>query len=190
MLEEMSPPCLGRPNLVALVALLVAHVGLAAGCGESTRGAPVVPVETIVVPQATAPAQPPAPLPPPDPPKPTPGPTTILVPIEDGPAPPSISPWAAPSTHAGCAPFDRSAAASALASVNVQACARPGGIRGSGHVKLTYAPSGHVVAVTVDAGPFPGTPEGTCIATMSRAAQVPAFCTSAPVAIGKTFALN
>ncbi|MDB4936123.1 MAG: virulence associated protein [Labilithrix sp.] len=182
ILEEMS-----ASHRIAGVIAAIALVMTA--CGESTRTAPVAPVETVVVPTSTAPAQPTTPLPPPDDPKPPSGPTTILVPLDDGPSPPAPSPWP-PAPNGNCAPFDRGAAATALASVNVQACARPGGIRGAGHVKLTYAPSGHVTAVVVDGGPYPGTPEAACITAKYRGAQVPPFCVGAAVSIGKSFALN
>jgi hypothetical protein len=88
-------------------------------------------------------------------------------------------------------PFDRGAAAQALGAVNVQSCRRPGGPTGAGHVKITYEPAtGRVSAVTVDSGPFPGTPEGACIVGRYRAAAVPPFCGGASVAVGKSFALQ
>lgn len=89
----------------------------------------------------------------------------------------------------GARPFDRSSAASALASVNVQSCARPDGPTGSGHVTVTFAPGGFVQSSLVDGGPFTVTAVGACIAARFRSARVSPF-DGAPVTIGKSFVLN
>jgi predicted Zn finger-like uncharacterized protein len=87
------------------------------------------------------------------------------------------------------APFDRGAAAAALGGVNVQACKKPGGPTGGGHVKVTFAPNGSVSSAVVDGGPYPGTPVGGCIAGKYRGARVPAF-SGGPVSVGKSFTVN
>lgn len=89
----------------------------------------------------------------------------------------------------GSRPFDRAGAASALASINVQSCARPDGPTGSGHVTVTFSPSGFVQSSVVDGGPFTVTAVGACIAARYRSARVSAF-DGAPVTLGKSFFLN
>lgn len=102
----------------------------------------------------------------------------------------SGQPAAAPATPAAAsgAPFDRGAAAAALGGVNVASCKKPDGPTGSGHVTVTFDPSGSVSSAAVDGGPFPGTPVGGCIAGKFRGARVPAFGGS-PVKVGKSFTL-
>jgi hypothetical protein len=109
--------------------------------------------------------------------------------IEDVTPPPAAPAGPSGPCGANAASFDRGAAARALGSVNVLTCKRPGGPTGSGHLKVTYAPSGAVSSATVDSGPFPGTPVGACIALRFRSARVPAFC-GGPVTVGKSFTLN
>lgn len=87
------------------------------------------------------------------------------------------------------APFDRGAAAAALGAVNVQACKKPDGPTGSGHVTVTFSPDGSVASAVIDGGSFPGTPVGGCIAGKYRGARVPAFG-GAPVRVGKSFTVN
>ena len=87
------------------------------------------------------------------------------------------------------APFDRGAAAGSLGGVNVQSCARPNGPTGSGHVKIMYSPNGSVSSAVVDAGPFPGTLVGACIAAKFRGSHIPAF-DGAPVMVGKSFTIQ
>lgn len=94
---------------------------------------------------------------------------------------------AAPAAAPGAA-FDRGAAAASLGGVNVASCKKPDGPSGSGHVTVTFAPSGSVSSAVVDGGPFPGTPVGGCIAGKYRSAHVPAFGGS-PVKVGKSFSL-
>ena len=98
-------------------------------------------------------------------------------------APPPVN------TGAGAAPFDRGAAAGALGAVNLSSCKKADGPTGSGHVKVTFAPSGVVSAVEVDQPPFSGTAVGGCIAQKYRGAKIPAF-NSTPVTVGKSFSLN
>lgn len=99
----------------------------------------------------------------------------------------TAAPPAAPAPASG-APFDRGAAAASLGSINVASCKKPDGPTGSGHVNVTFEPSGAVSAATVDGGPYPGTPVGGCIAGKFRGARVPAFGGSS-VKVGKSFTL-
>ena len=85
--------------------------------------------------------------------------------------------------------FDRSAASSALGNVDVQSCKKAGGPTGSGHVNVTFAPTGEVSSAVVDSGPYPGTAVGGCVAGKFRGAHVPAF-SGAPVTVGKSFTID
>jgi len=84
--------------------------------------------------------------------------------------------------------FDRAAAAGALARVSVAHCAVSGQV-GTGHVVVTFAPSGRVSDVVVDDGHFTATPAGRCVTTAFFAASVQPFV-GAPVRVGKTFTLG
>ncbi len=86
-------------------------------------------------------------------------------------------------------PFDRAAAARVLSSVDLSQCKRPNGDLGSGHVTVTFEPSGTASAANVDTSAFAGTTAGRCIAQSYRGAKVPAFSGSA-ITVGKTFTLN
>lgn len=99
----------------------------------------------------------------------------------------TAAPAAAPAPASG-APFDRGAAAASLGSINVASCKKPDGPTGSGHVNVTFEPSGSVSSAVVDSGPYPGTPVGGCIAGKFRGARVPPFGGS-PVKVGKSFTL-
>jgi hypothetical protein len=94
-------------------------------------------------------------------------------------------------THSAAtvAPFDRGAAATAVSAVNVSSCKQPSGPTGSGHVKVTFEPSGSVSKVDVDQPPFAGTAVGTCIEGKFRTAHVPPFA-GGSVTIGKAFSVN
>ncbi len=85
-------------------------------------------------------------------------------------------------------PFDRGAAASALARVAIAPCAASGQV-GTGHANVTFVPSGTVSSVVVDDANFAGTPAGRCVQTAFFSARVPAF-SGAPVTIGKSFTLG
>ena len=87
------------------------------------------------------------------------------------------------------APFDRGAAAAALGSINVGGCKKADGPTGSGHIKVTFAPSGTVTSAVVDQPPFAGTAVGGCVAGKFRSAHIPAFG-GAPVAVGKSFIIE
>jgi hypothetical protein len=96
----------------------------------------------------------------------------------------------APQANQGSsAPFDRGAAAAALGSVNVGSCKKPDGPTGSGHIKITFGPSGSVTTAQVDQPPFAGTPVGGCVAGKFRSAHIPAFAGS-PVTVGKSFVIE
>jgi hypothetical protein len=95
----------------------------------------------------------------------------------------------AEAPSAGSAPFDRGAAAASLGGINVASCKKGDGPTGGGPVKVTFAPSGNVSTVDVDAPPFSGTPVGGCVAGKYRSAHVPAF-SGGPVTVGKSFSIN
>ncbi len=100
------------------------------------------------------------------------------------------APAAAPAAATGgSAPFDRGAAAASLGGVNVQSCKKSDGPTGSGHVRVTFQPSGSVSTVDVDQPPFAGSAVGGCVAGKFRSAHVPAF-SGAAVTVGKSFTIN
>ena len=117
----------------------------------------------------------------------SPVPTFVPSPIVTSPMPTLLPPT--PPTMANGPPFDRGAAAAGLGSVNVQACAQPGGPTGSGHVTVTFVPDGSVSAAVVDAGPFPGTSVGACIALKFKGVHVPPYA-GPPVRVGKSFVIQ
>jgi ferric-dicitrate binding protein FerR (iron transport regulator) len=85
-------------------------------------------------------------------------------------------------------PFDRGAAAGALARISVAHCAASGQV-GTGHVVVTFNSSGRVSEVIVDDPTFAGTPAGRCVTAAFFRASVPPFdATSARV--GKTFTIG
>ena len=53
---------------------------------------------------------------------------------------------------------------------------------------MTFAGTGSVIAAVVDAGPFPNTGVGACVAQLFRAVRVPPF-SGAPVRVGKSFVI-
>lgn len=93
-----------------------------------------------------------------------------------------------PAETGGGGSFDRAAAGISLGGINIAGCKKPDGPTGSGHVTVTFDPSGSVQSAIIDGGPFPGTPVGGCIAGKYRGAHVPAFSGS-PVKVGKSFTL-
>ena len=80
----------------------------------------------------------------------------------------------APAAQAS-APFDRGAAAAALGSINVAGCKKSDGPTGSGHIRVTFSPSGNVISAVVDQPPFSGTAVGGCVAGKFRSAHIPPF---------------
>lgn len=85
--------------------------------------------------------------------------------------------------------FDRGAASEALSKVTLSPCKRPDGPRGSGHLKITFAPTGVVEDAVLDGGPFRGTEVGTCIVGQFRAVRVPSFG-GGSVMVGRSFLLK
>ena len=85
--------------------------------------------------------------------------------------------------------FDRQAAASALASVDLHKCKATNVRAGQGHVTITFEPTGAAGKVVVDGGDYKGTPVAKCITAQYKRAQVPAF-TGASVSVGKSFKLE
>ncbi|HWA75808.1 MAG TPA: hypothetical protein VG937_25905 [Polyangiaceae bacterium] len=82
-----------------------------------------------------------------------------------------------PPAAAAGTPFDRSAAASALATAAAQAsaCRKEGDPSGVANVTLTFAPSGRVTTAKLSGPPFAGTATGGCIASTLRRAKIPPF---------------
>ena len=73
--------------------------------------------------------------------------------------------------------------------MSVKDCKKPGGPTGSGHVVVTFAPSGSVQSAVVDKPPFAGSEVGACIAGKFRSVQVPPFG-GAAVTVGKSFVVE
>jgi ferric-dicitrate binding protein FerR (iron transport regulator) len=86
------------------------------------------------------------------------------------------------------ATFNSAAAASALASVNVQHCASHGQV-GTGHVTVTFGPAGRVVDVAVDDANFSGTVAGRCVQSAFFNAAIAPFAGN-PARVGKSFTLG
>lgn len=87
------------------------------------------------------------------------------------------------------APFDRGAAATALASIDVAACATPEGPTGTGHVTLTFSPDGRLSTAVAEGAPFARTPVGACVVRKFGGVRVPAY-SGGDVTVGKSFTLN
>jgi hypothetical protein len=88
----------------------------------------------------------------------------------------------------GLAPFDRGAAAGALARVSVAHCSASGQA-GTGHVTVTFIPTGRVSSVVVDDGTFTGTPAGRCVTAAFFNASVAPF-EGGVVRVGKSFSIG
>jgi hypothetical protein len=86
------------------------------------------------------------------------------------------------------APFDRSGAAGALARVSVAHCSASGQV-GTGHVTVTFVPTGRVSSVVVDDPSFSGTPAGRCVTAAFFSASVPPF-DGGVVRVGKSFTIG
>lgn len=74
-------------------------------------------------------------------------------------------------------PFDRGAAAHALAEGRraARACGTSGGPSSQGHLTVTFTGSGEIRSVSLDGGPFGGTPVGECVARAYRQAKMVPF---------------
>lgn len=84
------------------------------------------------------------------------------------------------------ADFDKSAAVTAIAEVNLAKCKATNAVRGDGHVTITFGPTGAVQSAQVDKGPWVGTPVAKCMVREFKKAKVPAFKGDA-VTVGKLF---
>lgn len=82
--------------------------------------------------------------------------------------------------------FDREAAATALAQLDLSKCKAPTATRGEGHVKVTFGPSGSATQAVVDKGPMVGTPVQRCLENVFKKAKVPPY-KGGVVHVGKTF---
>jgi len=102
---------------------------------------------------------------------------TQLVPIDDGLPQPQDARL-----------FDRGAAAGALARIGVSQCAASGQV-GTGHVSVTFSPSGRVSEAVVDDAVFSGTPAGRCVISAFFNASVAPF-NGSPVRVGKSFTIG
>ncbi len=82
-------------------------------------------------------------------------------------------------------PFNPGAVAAALGKTDIKSC----GFHGTGHIKLTFDPSGIVTKTEIDApANVEKTPAGVCIAKAFSIARVPAFDGGAAT-IGKSFSV-
>jgi hypothetical protein len=100
------------------------------------------------------------------------------------------SPTSTPMTATSAGPFDGSYPRS-LPPVPTQSCKVQGGPTGAGHVTVTFAPSGEVIAVVVDRPPFAGTPVGECVAALFRTVRLPPFSDAGgSIKVGKSFVIN
>lgn len=99
-------------------------------------------------------------------------------------------PPVAPPAEVQIAPFDKSAASSALnAALSAAAsCRKEGTPNFPFNITVTFAPSGVVTNAVVNGPPFAGTPTGGCIAKSFRSARVNPFEGPA-VTINKTYQL-
>ncbi len=86
------------------------------------------------------------------------------------------------------AAFDSAVAGRALAAVNLRRCVRADTPVAAGHARLTFQPSGEVVAVVVDTPELAGTSTARCVAQAYRGVRVAAFSGSA-VTVGKRFVI-
>ena len=70
--------------------------------------------------------------------------------------------------------FDRTAAVSAIAGVDLQKCKATNAPHGDGHVSITFASNGEASNVAIDKGPWSG-PIAKCMTKQFKTAKVPAF---------------
>jgi hypothetical protein len=88
------------------------------------------------------------------------------------------------------APFDRGSAARVLnvAAAGVRTCGGQGGPSGSGRVQVTFAGTGTVLSVSVDA-PFAGTAAGACVTNRFRLVRLAPF-SGGNVTVSKSFTVD
>jgi len=91
----------------------------------------------------------------------------------------------------GSGPFNPGNAMASLGPIasSVGGCKKSDGPTGSGHIKITFAPTGSVASAQVDQPPFAGTAVGGCVAGKFRSAHIPAFAGSS-VTVGKSFNID
>lgn len=82
--------------------------------------------------------------------------------------------------------FGRAEAAGGLGGVDTRVCKAPNGPTGSGHVTVTFAPSGKVILAHVDGGPFIHSAIEGCITDAFEKVTIPPFSGN-PVMVGKMF---
>jgi hypothetical protein len=111
-----------------------------------------------------------------------------LEPLPPSPVSPPPTLSASPS-HAP--PFDRGAAASALAEGrrSARTCGVSSGPSGQGHVTVTFSGSGEIRSVTLDSGSFAGTPVGQCVARAYRRVGIVPF-EGEDVKVGSVFEVD
>ena len=95
------------------------------------------------------------------------------------------------AANAATGPADpvSAALAGALGAIDVGSCKSPGGPTGSGHVRITFAPSGQAIAADVDGPPFAGTDVGRCVAEKYKSAHVAPF-TGNNLNVGRSFRIE
>lgn len=135
---------------------------------------------------------------------PTPGsPTQARTAQHNTKAPASTKPGTSPGSSASAAPgasaapaasaappFDKNAAASALAGAAASAasCKQANTPAGTGRVVVTFMPNGRATNAVVS-GDFAGTAVGGCVARLFRGAKVPPFSGS-PVTVARSFVIH
>lgn len=85
--------------------------------------------------------------------------------------------------------FGRGEAAAGLGAVDTRACKAPNGPTGTGHVTVTFAPSGKVILAQVDGGPLLHRAIETCVTDAFEKVTIPPF-SGQPVKVGKMFHLH
>lgn len=89
-------------------------------------------------------------------------------------------------TDTSVSDFDKSAATSAINGVDLNKCKATNAPKGDGHVMITFTSSGEASNVSIDKGPWVGTPVAKCMAKQFKTVKVPAFKGEA-VTVGKSF---
>jgi hypothetical protein len=99
---------------------------------------------------------------------------------------PTKDPKPVPVQVEEAAPFDKTTAASVLASIDLSKCKTTASPSGEGHIMVRFEPAGSATEALVDKGPLVGTPVGKCVAKEFKKAKVPAF-SGEVVQVGKSF---
>lgn len=85
--------------------------------------------------------------------------------------------------------FDRGGAAAGLGGVDTAVCKTSNGPTGTGHVTVTFAPSGKVILAQVDDGPLIHSAIEGCITDAFENVSIAAF-SGTPVKVGKMFKVD